>query len=137
MPLRADLLNQIPGTNPGGEDLPYNPIYEKIKEARRQDDGLNQGDWKQERKVPDYASVMKLTQDALVTKSKDLQLAAWLTEALLYREKFGGLREGLMLCKSLLENFWDTLYPPIEENDLELRAKPLEWIGSKLAEAIK
>ena len=31
MPLRADLLNPIPGPNPSGEDLRYNPIYDKIR----------------------------------------------------------------------------------------------------------
>ncbi|HTM48381.1 MAG TPA: type VI secretion system protein TssA [Bryobacteraceae bacterium] len=137
MPLRADLLNPVPGPNPSGEDLRYNPIYDKIREARRQDDDLAQGAWQKERKVADYPAVMKLTQDALVTKSKDLQLAAWLTEALLFREKFGGLRDGLVLCRSLIDAFWDTLYPAIEDGDVEMRATPLDWIGSKLADPVK
>ena len=32
---------------------------------------------------------------------------------------------GLKLCHGLLDKFWDTLYPSIEEDDLELRAAPL------------
>ena len=137
MPLRADLLNPIPGPNPSGEDLRYNPIYDKIKEARRQDDDLAQGAWQKERKVADYPAVLKLAQDALVTKSKDLQLAAWITESLLFKESFGGLRDGLILCRALLEMFWDTLYPVIEDGDAEMRATPLEWIGVKLADPVK
>ncbi len=33
---------------------------------------------------------------------------------------------------NLLEQFWDTLYPEIEDGDVELRAGPLEWLGQKL-----
>ncbi len=137
MALRADLLNPIPGENPSGADLRYDPVYEKIKEARRQDDDLAQGAWQKERKIADYVTVLKLTQDTLATKSKDLQLAAWLTEALLHKENFAGLGDGLTLCKSLMETFWDTIYPEIDDGDLELRAAPLEWIGSKLADPVK
>src|SRR5260370_22631395 len=138
MPLRADLLNPIPGPNTGGEDLRYSAVYDKIKEALRQDDGLAQGVWQQERKLPDYPVVLKLAQDALVTKSKDLQLATWICEALLHKEKFAGLREGLIFCRSLIDTFWDALYPPVEDGDMELRAAPLDRLGStSFAEAVK
>ena len=32
----------------------------------------------------------------------------------------------------MLTQFWDTVYPVIEDGDRELRAKPLSWIGSML-----
>src|SRR6185295_16778079 len=114
MPLREDLLTPIPGDNPSGENLKYAPVYDKIKEARRQDDDANQGEWQRVRKVADFNQVVKLAGDALATKSKDLQLAAWLTEAQLNRESFAGLCEGLKLIRGLIENFWDTLYPELE-----------------------
>ena len=135
MPLREDILAPIAGENPSGIDLRYDTklmIYDKIREARRQDDGLAQGDWQSERKIANYALVRQLAQDTLATVSKDLQLAAWLTEALLATEQYAGLHQGLTLCHSLLTNFWDTVYPGIEDGDRELRAKPLSWIGSVL-----
>jgi len=76
MPLREDILNPIPGDNPSGQNLRYAPVYDKIKEARREDDELNQGAWQAERKVADWVQVSKLCQDAIATQSKDLQLAA-------------------------------------------------------------
>ncbi|HEY2344050.1 MAG TPA: type VI secretion system protein TssA, partial [Chthoniobacteraceae bacterium] len=135
MPLREDLLNPIAGENPSGVDVRYDGkllLYDKIKEARRQDDGLDQGDWQHERKSADSALVLKLTQEALATKTKDLQLAAWLTDALLRTEGFSGLRQGLMLCQGLVGNFWETLFPPIEDGDTELRVAPLDWLGGAL-----
>jgi type VI secretion system protein ImpA len=137
MPLREDLLTPIPGDNPSGADLRYAPVYDKIKEARRQDDDLNQGVWQTERKVADYAVVIRLTEEAIATQSKDLQLAAWLTEALLKRRGFEGFFEGLAACRGLVDNFWETLYPVVEDGDAEFRAAPLVWIGSKFDIPVK
>ncbi len=86
---------------------------------------LPQGDWSREVKKADFPLVIKLTTEALSTKSKDLQLAAWLTEAILFRDHIAGLREGLDLLRGFMETFWDTLYPEIDDGDLEFRAGPL------------
>lgn len=140
MPLREGLLSPIAGENPSGVDVRYDTkllLYDKIKEARREDDGLNQGAWQQERKTANVPQVLQLTQDALATKTKDLQLAAWLSEALLRSEGFGGLRQGLTLCQGLIANFWESLFPPIDDGDLELRAAPLDWLGSALDISLK
>jgi type VI secretion system protein ImpA len=135
MPLREDILAPIAGENPSGIDLRYDNkllIFDKIKEARRKDDELEQGAWQSERKTANYPLVIKLAQETLATVSKDLQLAAWLTEALLMTESYGGLCQGIRLCHGLLTGFWDTVYPLIEDGDRELRAKPLSWVGSML-----
>lgn len=137
MPLRDDVLQPIPGTNPGGANLRYDPIYDKIKEARREDDDVPQGEWTRARKVADWPLVVKLAGDALATKSKDLQLAAWLTEALLHQEALGGLSRGLGLLRDLLDRFWDHLYPELEDGDTELRAAPLDWVGRYLQTATR
>jgi type VI secretion system protein ImpA len=138
MPLRDDLLNPIPGDNPSGASLRYSPVYDKIKEARREDDDAPQGDWKRERKVSDPKTVLKLATETLATKTKDLQLAAWITEALLRQEGFAGLLEGLKLIRGLQETFWDTLYPEIDEDgDKEMRAAPVEWVGTTLGDRIR
>lgn len=89
MPLREDLLTPIPGDNPSGPNLRYDPVYDQIKEARREDEG-EQGVFHREAKKADVKLVIKLAGDTLATRSKDLQLAAWLTEALLRREGFPG-----------------------------------------------
>lgn len=135
MQLREDILAPIPGDNPSGIDLRYDNkllIHDKIKEARRQDDDLAQGAWESERKTANFPFVVKLAQDSIATVSKDLQLAAWLTEALIRTDGFGGLRQGLELCYRLLNDFWETVYPVIEDGDRELRARPLAWVGSML-----
>ncbi|MBA4156457.1 MAG: type VI secretion system protein TssA [Gemmatimonadetes bacterium] len=137
MPLRDDLLTPIAGANPGGAALRYDPIYDKIKEARREDPDLPQGEWQTTRKTAEWPQVIQLASEALATRSKDLQLAAWLTEALLRREGFSGLRQGLELVRAMVEQFWDHLYPELEDGDAELRAAPLQWVGIALDIPVK
>jgi type VI secretion system protein ImpA len=132
MPLPDNLLNPIPGENPSGEDLRYAPIYDKIKEARREEEESAQGEWVHDVKKADYPQAIKLITEVLATQTKDLQLAAWLTDALLRVEGFPGLKQGLQLLEGLTTTFWDTVYPQLEDGDAELRATPLLWIGTNL-----
>jgi type VI secretion system protein ImpA len=137
MPLRDDLLNPIPGDSPSGENVRYAPVYDQIREARREEEDVAQGEWQTELKKADWVVVVKLAGETLAKKSKDLQIAAWLTEAITRREGFGGLKAGLELLRGLVEQFWDTLYPEIDEGDLGLRATPLDWLGSRMDQTIK
>src|ERR1700728_2724795 len=113
MPLREDILNPIPGEVPSGQDLRYAPVYDIIKEARREDDGLDQGQWQHARKAADHDAVIELAEKVIATQSKDLQLAAWLTESLLKTRGFTGLYDGLTLCRPLIESFSNTLHPQL------------------------
>ena len=131
------LLAPISGDNPAGESVRYAGVYDAIQEARRADDELPMGDWQREAKTADWLAVIKLSTEALATKSKDLQLAVWLTEALVKRHGFAGLRDGLRVLRELQEAFWDGLYPVVEDGDLELRAGPLEWLNQKLPGCIQ
>lgn len=131
MPIREDLLTPIPGDNPSGTYLYYAPIYDKIKEARREDDDSGpSGVWARERKLADWNLVIRLAGDALATQTKDLQLAAWLTEAYLKKEGFASFRDALGMLYQMVDVFWDTLYPEIEDGDAEFRATPLNWLGN-------
>jgi type VI secretion system protein ImpA len=131
------LLAPIAGENPAGEALRYAGIYDTIKEARRADDDLPSGEWARRMKTADWQAVIRLTTAALTNKSKDLQIAVWLVEALIQRHGFPGLREGLHLLWELQERFWDHLYPEIEDGELESRATLLEWVNEKLPPTLR
>lgn len=137
MELRDDLLDPISGDNPAGENLRYEPVYDLIKDARTEEEDIPQGDWERERKTADFGRVIQLAQDALATQTKDLQLAAWLSEAMLREHGFQGFLQGLELIQGLVGAFWDDLYPEIEDGDVEFRATPLEWLAHYLDLPIK
>src|SRR5262249_15182485 len=97
------LLAPIPGENPAVEALIYAETYDMLKEACRAEDVLEQGEWKREIKTANWPAVIEIATDALTTKTKDLQIAAWLVEALVKQHRFPGLRDGLRLFSGLQE----------------------------------
>jgi len=128
----AALLSEIPGANPAGEDLRYEGTYDTLQAHMREDDDLEQGDWQRETKTANWQAVIETAIAALTGKSKDLQVAAWLTRALGKRHGFAGLRDGFQLLRELEERFWDTLYPELEDGDAEFRTGPFEGLNSTL-----
>lgn len=125
------LLVPISDDEPSGENLRYSGIYDEIAEARRADDALSQGDWQTELKTADHRKVAEIAIPALTTRSKDIQLAVWLTEALIKLHGLAGLRDGLKLLAALQDKFWDTLHPEIDEGDMEGRANAISWLDSQ------
>ena len=137
MPLRDDLLNPIPGETPSGVNLRYDPVTDKIKEARREDIDAPQGDWKTALKTADFPAVIKMASDAIAKKGKDLQIAVWLVDAHIRKEGVPALAPCFRFLHDLLEQYWDILYPEIDEDgDMEVRAAPLSWLGTKLADPL-
>lgn len=131
------LLLPIHGDSPSGSDLRYTTYYEEIMEARRSEDAVALGDWRHSVKTSDWEKVIGLCVAALSEKSKDLQISAWLVEALTVVDGFGGLELGLRLTRGLLDRFWDTVYPLTGDGDLEYRAAPFEFLNEKVALQVK
>ncbi|MBN2171917.1 MAG: type VI secretion system protein TssA [Candidatus Krumholzibacteriota bacterium] len=126
-------LQPISEERPAGSNLRLiaeDLTFSQIEEMRRQEDAdlALSG----ESKSADWRGVVKTCESALREKSKDLELAAWLTEGLVRTEGFAGLSAGLDLCRGLVERFWDGLHPGWDEGEIipAIRARPLSWIGT-------
>jgi type VI secretion system protein ImpA len=126
------LLKPIPGEKPAGESVRYSGVYDSIQEARREDFAFAMGDWSRDVKAADWNTVIELASATISEKSKDLQVAIWLTEALLKKYGTNGLRDSFHLLRELQENFWAGLFPEVEQGDLEPRAGALQWLNEKL-----
>jgi type VI secretion system ImpA family protein len=117
------LLAPIPGDNPAGSPLRYAGDYDEIKALLPKPDrdafesGGQEGQW---------AKIVQLATQKLRSKSKDLQIASWLTEALVHLHGFAGLRDGLRLLFGLCDQFWEGVYPLLDDGDPERRAAPLQ-----------
>lgn len=135
MPLRDDLLNPIPGDNPSGVSLRYDRVSDQIKEARTEGDASILGNLASPKRA-DFKLVIKLAGEALAKRSKDLQLAAWLTEAHVKLDGIGIIEPCLKLMLDLQQQFWDTLYPEIEDGDSGMRAVPVEWSANRIADLL-
>ena len=131
------LLQPISEANPSGEALQYSGVYDEIRDARRADEALPQGQWQTELKVADYKQVINLSIPVLTSQTKDLQIAAWLSESLIKVHGFAGLRDSMKMMTGLQETFWETIYPEIDEGDMEGRANAIEWMESQTAITVK
>ncbi|NTV09535.1 MAG: type VI secretion system protein TssA [Zoogloea sp.] len=128
-----DLLEPIPGDDIGGTDLAFSTEFDEIREARRQDDpSLTQGAWETERKTAQWPRVRELAETILREQSKDLQVAAWYSEAMTRLKGFEGLTAGLTVLEGLLNDFWEFCYPVYDSSDLDERAGKIEWLNRQL-----
>jgi type VI secretion system protein ImpA len=132
-----ELLAPISAEFPAGQDLRYEGTYDHIRVLRREDDPLPQGVWQTEAKRAEWTRISEICTDALQHQTKDLQIAAWLLEAWLHMYGFAGLSVGFELLSELLQRYWDTVYPAMEEGDLDYRAAPFHWINEKLVVELK
>ncbi len=69
--------------------------------------------------VVDNASII------LSEKSKDLMAAVYLCEGLIRTQQIDGLHLGCQILADLLENFWDSMFPP--KNRMKGRLNAIDW----------
>lgn len=123
------LLAPISDDQPAGEDLSFSIEFDRIQEARRSDDPtLDQGEWQTDIKYADWSSVARQCGDLLQTRTKDLRLAGWLTEATTQIDGFAGLALGYRLIAGLCDRYWDEVHPLVVDGDHEERIGNLSWL---------
>lgn len=123
------LLAPISADAPAGVPAAQDERYRRIRHEREEEDAsLPMGDWERELKRANWVAASELSAAVLAGSSKDLQLAAWLFEALIARSGFQALAPCLGLIDGLLLQYGDTLHP----RDGEHRINLLLWIGQKL-----
>ena len=91
------LLQPISAAHPAGNSLRYDSTYDRIQEARREDDQrLTQGIYRAVPKRADWETDEAICLEALEKRTKDLQIAGWLLEAWLHLRGFRGVEAGSM-----------------------------------------
>ncbi|OXL28007.1 type VI secretion system protein TssA [Psychrobacter sp. DAB_AL32B] len=135
------LIAPIDGSHHGvGEDLIFDPRIDAIVAARQEDDPLlAQGNWVTELKVADWDFVKNQCADLLSHTSKDMKLALWYVDALSHTDHLAGISQGLSLLQALNDEYWLTMYPPLdgEEDSMDIRAGLLSWFVKALTDDIK
>lgn len=135
------LAAPIEGSRHGvGEDLIFDPRIDAIVAARQEDDPLlAQGNWVTELKVADWDFVKNQCAELLSHTSKDMKLALWYVDALSHTDHLSGISQGLSLLQALNDEYWLTMYPPLdgEEDSMDIRAGLLSWFVKALSDDIK
>jgi type VI secretion system protein ImpA len=112
--------------------------HDRIREAHRENI------YEDVPKLPDWPVVIELSTHALTSLTKDLQIAAWLSDALVKyngHDRLAGLRDSLKLMRGLIEDYWDEVFPESdpEGDDGHFRARANIILGfdARIGLAIK
>jgi len=128
--LQELLLLPIQGAAPAGEDLRLDAspqsLYFRLRDARaeaRAAERLADNDPALCGAMPtQWSAVHALATEALSTRSKDIEIACWLTECLTRRHGLAGLADGAGCLAGLISRYWDDgLFPASDEQDPESR----------------
>ena len=87
-----------------------------------------------DRPTVNWDLVVKNASAILAGRSKDLLVAAYLTQGLLERRGFPGLADGLTVLRDLVTNFWETLHPEVKRARGRLAA--FEWLSERAAATV-
>lgn len=125
-------LNPIHASSPCGESLRYDPDFmEAQNESRKVSNQLK------EQKL-DWEMVREKSEALLESKTKDLNLACFLTLANYDQQGLEGLAEGFLLITELLERFWEDLHPlPRSATNYKPRSSPLSWISQQITKRLE
>jgi type VI secretion system protein ImpA len=132
------LLQPISEDAPSGVNLRPLGVYDEVKALRTTESAdsmvgtLRAGEYK----TAQWGKAAALCVKELSTRSKDLQLAVWLAEALTRTHGFRGLARGLEFVLALNQRFFPSYFPPIEDGGLDMRAGRLAELERLLTQAI-
>lgn len=140
----SSLLTPIDGELSVGNDLRLDPShtsdYSQIKDARRaarDAERNNMFDGDNTEAHEHWQKIFSLAPRVIEKQAKDLEIACWLTEALVRKSGFQGLKDGFTLIRQLLENFWEQgLYPAEDEDGIETRVAPIAGLNGEGADGV-
>jgi type VI secretion system protein ImpA len=81
--------------------------------------------------APLWRSVRELGLKTLTETTKDLEVAAWVTEAYVRSHGLSGLAAGAKLIAGLAENFWDDVFPLPDDYGVETRVAPITGLNGR------
>jgi type VI secretion system protein ImpA len=133
------LLAPIPGDSPQGTDIredytaqsPYNRLRDARSEARDAEKGQETGSDDARDPAPLWRTVREVGLKTLTETAKDLEVAAWVTEAYLRSHGLAGLTAGAKLIAGLAQQYWDGVFPLPDDYGVETRVAPVTGLNGR------
>ncbi len=125
--LLMQLLDGVSNKSPCGEDLEYDPEFIEIEKIAQGKPEQQIGTTVIPAQQADWRGVESKSIE-LFKRTKDLRIAVYLTQALVHNKGLVGLKDGLLLIKGLLDQYWDEVHPRLdssEDNDPTLRVNSI------------
>lgn len=126
------LLQPVSAEQPCGPDLSDQPQFDELLRLLKGKPEVDVGSVKKPAEPPDWREVKGRSTEFL-TQSKHLGVAVMFCGGSLQTSGLAGLRDGLQLIRGLVEQYWPTVYPPLdveENNDPTQRLNLLSALNS-------
>jgi len=123
----AALSSPISEESPCGDDLEYDPAFGEMERAAQGKPEQEMGNAVIAAEEPDWKD-LKSKSLAVLSRSRDLRAATYLTRALMHTDGFPGFADGLELLRALLEQHWENVHPkldPDDDNDPTMRVNTI------------
>lgn len=135
------LLTPIGGDDDSGagldlrSDSELSAVYYQIRDARSaarsaEREAVRNGE-DLPKMPPEWRTVIDQGTEVLSSNSKNLEIAAWMIEALFRRDGFAGLRDGYRLTRELIEKYWDDIHPMPDEDGVSTRVAALAGLNGE------
>ena len=133
------LLAPIPGDAPQGTDIredfsaqsPYNRLRDARSEARDAEKLQDAGSDDVRDPTPLWRTVRDIGLKTLAETAKDLEVAAWVTEAYVRSHGLAGLTAGARLIAGLAGQYWDDVFPLPDDYGVETRVAPVTGLNGR------
>ncbi|BBH52465.1 ImpA family type VI secretion system protein [Fluviispira sanaruensis] len=136
-----NLVLPVNEEKPFGEYLKFHPKLIKLKDMRKanlESIFLDEGIWtKKNVLAPNWQASIEFCEEILKENSKDLLVCAYYAEAQAKVNGFQGLDIALKLMLYFCLNNWEDIFPPLENDNLELRLAPFHWLEVNLPLSIR
>ena len=137
----AALLAPVPGDAPAGVELRGDSSpqsrYFRLRDARaeaRAAERAMEADDATTASPPQWRTVRDLGIEVISGASKDLEIAAWVTEALLRCDGLVGFIAGVRLMNGLVDAYWDDLFPQPDDEGMATRVGPIAGLNGQSGE---
>ncbi|WP_394144959.1 type VI secretion system protein TssA [Vibrio atypicus] len=123
------VLDELPsGNDPRMDSSPLSPYF-FLKDVRNQARAAERNALVDNEPLLSLSNlwdpIIEQVPNLLHSSFKDLELAAWLIEAMTRRNGFAGFALGCDVARTLIENHWDSLFPYDEDDGPSDRVAPL------------
>jgi len=110
------LLAPVSDGSPCGENLEYNPAYLELDRLAQGTPEQTMGSTTIPAVEPNWKELRERCLE-LLAKTRDLRVLTYLALASLQLDGLPGFRNGLLLLKRSIEQFWECMYPQLDPDD--------------------
>jgi type VI secretion system protein ImpA len=136
--LEGPVSEELPAGANLREDISPGSTYYRIKDARQAARAAERAavldEEKEDAGLAEWRPVLELAPQALASQTKDLEILAWLIEALARSSGFAGLRDGFRVARTWVERYWGALHPMPDEDGLVTTMAPFAGLNGEGAD---